>query len=66
MKILKIITIGLLLPNLILYIIGAFIALDWNISHWSIFSHILGRIIVVIIELVAISTIPETAETLDL
>lgn len=38
-----------LLVNLFAYLIGSFLAWDWDISHWMIFKHWLGRLCLVFI-----------------
>lgn len=49
-------TIGqILLVNVILYLIGSFIALDLDPQHWWLFRSLLGRIVVIPLEVMIIA-----------
>ncbi len=60
------VVIPLIIGNLVFYLIGAFIAQDWNPSNWWILKSTIGRVIIVIFELGLISSIPRFWEDLDL
>jgi len=49
----------LVIANGIWYLLGAFVALDWNPLHWWLFSNTFGRVVGVIIELCIITNIPD-------
>ena len=49
-------TIGqILLVNVILYLIGSFIALDLDPQHWWLFGSLLGRIAFILLEVMIIA-----------
>jgi hypothetical protein len=50
--------------NLFFYLIGSFIAQDWNPSNWLLFTTVWGRIIFIVVEMVFLVRSPELIEEL--
>lgn len=64
-RILLMIAIPMILGNSIYYIIGSFIALDFNPLNWWIFEETMGRILIIILEIILLVHIPEFWENTD-
>jgi len=45
---------GVIFLHLVVYLIGSFIAWDWNPLHWWIFTSSFGRILFLIFEMIGI------------
>ena len=56
----------MLLPNIIFYLIGSFVAMDWNFLNWIIFKYPFGRGLVAALDISFLTTVPFTSEMLDL
>ena len=50
--------------NLFFYLIGSFIARDWNPSNWLLFTTVWGRILFIVVEMVFLVRSPELIEEL--
>ena len=59
------IAIPMILANLIYYLIGSFIALDFNPVNWWVFEETVGRIIIAILEIILLFYTPEFWEDID-
>jgi FtsH-binding integral membrane protein len=57
------ILVPLVLANGLWYLLGAFIAWDFNPMHWWLFNTTFGRVIAIILELCIISAIPDFWES---
>ena len=51
--------------NLFFYLVGSFIALDWNPANWVLFNTTWGRIIFIVVELVFLVRSPELIEEIQ-
>lgn len=58
-NILFMILVPLLLGNAIYYLIGSFIAMDWNPINWWLVENFWGRVIIIVLELAIISNVPK-------
>lgn len=63
-RIFLMISLPLILVNLVLYCIGAFIAFDLDPNHWTLVKTSLGRFFIVVIEVATLSAIPKFWEDL--
>jgi hypothetical protein len=59
------ILVPLVIANGIWYLLGAFIAQDWNPMHWWLFTSVWGRIIAVLIEVSVLANIPDFWEQFE-
>lgn len=57
------ILVPLVIANGIWYLLGAFVAWDWNPMNWWLFTTTFGRVIAIIIELGIISAVPDFWES---
>jgi hypothetical protein len=51
--------------NLLCYLIGSFIAWDWNPRNWLLFSTIWGRVIFIVVEFMFLVKSPELIEDFE-
>jgi hypothetical protein len=58
-KVIGMIAVPLLIFNGIFYLLGSFIAMDWNVHDWWFFRNTFGRVFVSIIELLILATTPK-------
>jgi len=59
------ILIALLIFNMIFYLLGAFVASDWNFTQWWLATSPWGRLVLVIIEIYFIGHIPDFWDAMD-
>jgi len=59
LKVAGMILLPLLLFNLGYYLLGAFVAWDWNLGNWWIIKNPLGRILVVMMQGAALFSVPK-------
>lgn len=59
------IAIPMILGNAIYYIIGSFIALDFNPLNWWIFKDPTGRVIITLLEIILLFYTPQFWEDID-
>lgn len=59
LEVIKLILIPLIILNFVVYLCGTFIAWNPNPMDWLLLKTIIGRVILVFIELLFISTIPK-------
>lgn len=64
-KILLMIVIPMILGNLVYYIIGSFLALDFNPLNWWAFKDPAGRIIITLFEIILLVNVPKFWEDID-
>lgn len=60
------IIVPFILVDGIFYIIGSFVAMDMDPTHWWVFTHTVGRITFSIWQLVILANIPNFWESIDL
>ncbi len=65
LKVIWLILIPLIIVNTALYLLGTFIAMDWNPINWWLFNSAFGRVIIVIIEFLIISNTPNFWEAYE-
>lgn len=53
------VAIPMILVNILYYLIGSFIAWDWNPMNWWLINSLLGRIILVVLELGILINVPK-------
>jgi hypothetical protein len=58
--------IPLAIGNGVYYLIGSFVAWDWNPTNWWLFTSVWGRVIFVLLEISVLANIPKFWEELDL
>jgi hypothetical protein len=59
------ILVPFVIANGIWYLLGSFIAWDWNPMHWWIFTSTWGRVIAVFIEICLLVNIPDFWEQFE-
>jgi hypothetical protein len=64
-KVLLMIAIPMILGNLVYYIIGSFLALDFNPLNWWAFKEPAGRIIITLFEIILLVNVPKFWEDID-
>ena len=64
-KVLLIIAIPMILGNAIYYIIGSFLALDFNPLNWWAFKEPAGRIVITLFEIILLVNVPKFWEDID-
>jgi hypothetical protein len=64
-KVLLMIAIPMILGNVIYYIIGSFIAFDFNPLNWWTFKEPAGRIIITLFEIILLVNVPKFWEDID-
>jgi len=64
-KVLLMVAIPMLLGNLIYYIIGSFLALDFNPLNWWALKEPAGRIIITLFEIILLINVPKFWEEID-
>ena len=62
-EVLWMILVPLVIANWIWYLLGSFIAWDFNPMHWWLFTSTFGRVIAIILELGILSSIPDFWES---
>jgi hypothetical protein len=62
---LKLVLIPMIAFNIVWYLVGSLIALDFNITHWWLFNSVLGRIIFVILEYIFLTLTPDFWEIFE-
>lgn len=66
LEVLRMILIPLLIGNVVIYIIGAFIAWNSNPTEWWLLTSTGGRVLAVILELSVIANVPKFWEEFEL
>ena len=66
LKVIWMILIPLVISNGIFYLLGSFIAWDWNPYHWWAFTTTFGRVLMVIVEIAILVNIPNWWEQFDM
>lgn len=59
LQVIGMIIVPLLLGNGIFYLLGSFIAMDWDFHNWWIFRNTFGRVLVCLIELSILVNTPK-------
>lgn len=56
LKVMCMILVPMLITNIFYYIVGVFVAWDFNPAHWAVFTNTWGRIVLVVLELATLSS----------
>lgn len=59
LKVIGMIIVPLLIGNGVFYLLGSFVAMDWDANNWWIFRNTCGRVLICIIELSILAKTPE-------
>lgn len=59
LSVIGVIIVPLLIINGIFYLLGSFVAMDWDFHNWWVFKSTLGRILVCIVELCILANVPK-------
>lgn len=62
LKVLMMILVPLIIADSFFYLIGAFIAQDWNYENWWMFTSTVGRILLSLIQIMILVNIPKWYE----
>lgn len=60
------IIIGMIMVNLIIYLLGAFVALSFNPLDWDIFKYASGRFSFIIFQIIILACVMNVIDELDL
>ena len=66
LHVLWMILVPLVIANGIWYLLGAFIAWDWNPMNWWLFTNPFGRVLAVLLEISIMANIPKFWEDFEL
>ena len=59
LSVISVIMVPLLLGNGVFYLLGSFVAMDWDIHNWWVFRNTFGRFLVCIVELGILANTPK-------
>ena len=65
LHVLWMILVPLAIANGIWYLIGSFIAWDWNPMNWWLFTNPFGRVLAILLEISIVANIPKFWEDLE-
>lgn len=59
-------TVGMIIANLAIYLLGAFVAFSFNPLDWAIFRYASGRLLFIIFQIIILAGVMNVIDELDL